>query len=48
MRYVYDNRKEIKQKGELAKKHVIENYTWSKIAMKAEKRLTDIFGKLGV
>jgi len=45
MRYIYYNRDEVKEKGNKARIFA-ENYTWEKIAKKAEKRLNEIWEKL--
>jgi glycosyltransferase involved in cell wall biosynthesis len=46
MRYVFENREELNEKGKIAKQHVLNNYTWEKISIIAEHRLSNIFKKI--
>jgi hypothetical protein len=43
MRYAFDNRKELVEKGLKARNHVLQNYTWDKVTDIAEARLNEIF-----
>lgn len=42
MRYIYENREEAKFKGKMARKHIIENFTWEKSCECMVNRLKDI------
>lgn len=46
MRFVYENRNILKEKGKVAREQVLKNWTWKNAARKAEKRLNDIWEKL--
>lgn len=46
MRFVYENRNILKEKGKIAREQVLKNWTWKNAARKAEKRLNDIWEKL--
>jgi glycosyltransferase involved in cell wall biosynthesis len=46
LRYVYENREELRQKGENARNQVLQNWTWERVTDQAEKRLNEIFKQL--
>jgi hypothetical protein len=40
MRHVYENREEAKEKGKIASKHILSNFTWDHAAKKALELLS--------
>jgi hypothetical protein len=46
MRYVFENKEELIEKGKKAREDVLQNFTWEKVADKAEARLNEIFKRL--
>jgi len=46
MRYVFEHRDEVSQKGKISREFVLNNYTWEKITDIAEAKLLEVFEKL--
>lgn len=46
MRYVYENKDEVKEKGKKSRQFVTRNLTWDKVSKLVEKRLKEISGVL--